>query len=167
MYRAASLCALLLAALAGCAAPGPALRHAVSLLGQVDAVSAEREAAMRSALAAAWRELAIAEHDAALRSGELSHDIAMQRLRETLAVLDRAREVIDGYAAESAAARDQAASVRASIAAALLELERRSAALDQLAGTAAVAAGRLGQMQGARDRREADAAMRDAEGGEE
>lgn len=147
MYRAASLAALLLA---GCAAPGPAVRHAVALLDQVDAVSEARERALRAALHAAWRDLAIAEHDAALRATDLTHDAAMTQLRATLDVLDRAREVIDGYAQESAASRAQARHVRDAVTAALVEMERRSAALDQLSEAASAAAGQLGEMRGAR-----------------
>ncbi|MGB1225310.1 MAG: hypothetical protein ACPHCN_14360 [Mycobacterium sp.] len=148
--------------LAGCAGPGPATRQAVALLGQIDAEDAKREAVLRKQLRNAWRGLALAEHDAALRAqasgDQVALDEALSRLRTTLAQLERADGIIDGFAAEAADSGAQASRLRDALTTTLRELEQRSAAVEQLGDAAAAAAGELGAAKGVRDRARADEA---------
>lgn len=151
-----AIAALLLLATGGCAAPGPATRQAVELLGRIDDENAKREAVQRKQLRNAWRALALAEHDAALRAqaagDQVALDAALARLRVTLAHLERADGVIDGFAAEAAESRAMADKLRGSLTMMLRELERRSAATELLGDAAEAAAGELGAAKATRDR---------------
>ncbi len=147
--------------MAGCAGPGPEVRRAVVQLGAVEAERGRNAAQVRKHLGAAWLELARHEHRAALveaAEGGLEVAEAMAALQRTLAHLDRAREVLDGFAQVDAELQAQGKQLRDAVSSALQELEERSAAADMLAGASVEAAGALGEYQASRQReREAQA----------
>ncbi len=153
---------LTLALLVGCAAVPTDAKRAVATLSEYDALRDAREAMLRKHLARAWREIAIAEHRAALiaaaEGDRVGVDAAMQRLAVTLAALDKAQAVLDGFEAEARATSRGTARMRAALELTLRELERRSAAMEVLGDALEAGAEQLGEIQGRQTAADADRA---------